>query len=85
MMEYKVIKFGAPWCGPCRALETKLKGFDKCEIVRYDVDDADEDLLAKYKIRSVPVTILLDEKDNEIHRWVGLFNVDELYKKIDEA
>ena len=85
MMKYKVIKFGAPWCGPCRALETKLKGFDKCEIVRYDVDDADTDLLAEYKIRSVPVTILLDDNGNEIHRWVGLFNVDELHKKIDEA
>ena len=40
-MEYKIIKFGASWCGPFRVLEQKLRDFDKCEVIVYDVDDTD--------------------------------------------
>lgn len=39
-MEYRILKFGAEWCGPCRVLEERLKGFDKCEIEKIDVDSA---------------------------------------------
>ena len=83
-MKYKVIKFGALWCGPCRVLEQKLKNFDKCEIAMYDVDDTDESLLEKYKIRNIPVTLIVDENGDEVQRWVGLFNVSELETKLDE-
>jgi len=83
-MEYKIIKFGANWCGPCRVLEQRLKDFDKCEVIVYDVDDTDETLLEKYKIRNIPVTLIVDENGNEVQRWVGLFNTSELETKLEE-
>ena len=82
-MEYRILKFSASWCGPCRVLEEKLKGFDKCEIEKIDVDSADEELLEKYAIRNVPVTIIVDENGEEMHKWVGLFDVKQLEEKLE--
>lgn len=83
-MNYKILKFGADWCMPCKVLNKKLEDFTDCEVVKYDVDDADEELLKKFKIRNIPVTILLDENEEEIQRWVGLFNLQEITDKIKE-
>jgi len=77
-MEYKVLKFGADWCGPCSVLHKKLEDFNDCEVVKYDVDEIEEDLLEKYRIRNIPVTLLVDGNENELHRWVGLFDVNEI-------
>ena len=58
----KLIKIGAAWCGPCNAMDKQLEGFDACEFVKYDVDNSDDETLKvidEYKIRSVPVIILL--------------------------
>ena len=80
----KCYLFSASWCGPCRVLHKALEGFDKCEIIKYDVEEADENLLVKYGIRNVPTTIIVDENGNELFRFVGLFKVSDLESKIDE-
>lgn len=83
-MNYKILKFSADWCMPCKVLNKKLEDFTDCEVVKYDVDDVDEELLEKYRIRNIPVTILLDENEEEIQRWVGVFDVNEISNKIRE-
>jgi thiol:disulfide interchange protein len=83
-MNYKILKFGADWCMPCKVLNKKLEDFTDCEVVKYDVDDVDEELLEKYHIRNIPVTILLDENEEEIQRWIGVFDVNEISNKIEE-
>ena len=83
-MEYKVLKFGADWCGPCKTLNQKLENFKDCEVIKYDVDEVEEELLEKYKIRNIPVTILINENEEEIKRWIGLFNINEITEKIKE-
>ena len=83
-MEYKILKFGADWCGPCKTLNQKLENFKDCEVIKYDVDEVEEELLEKYKIRNIPVTILINENEEEIKRWIGLFNINEITEKIKE-
>ena len=83
-MKYKILKFSTSCCGQCKVLEQKLKGFDKGNIENIDADAADEELLAKYAIRNVPVTIIVDENGEEKHKWVGLFDVKQLEEKLEE-
>lgn len=80
----KVIKFGANWCGPCRVLDTRLKGFTDCPIIKYNIDELPEDMLTKYNIVNIPVTILFDDEDNEIRRWIGAFNIQQLKDEISK-
>lgn len=83
-MDYKILKFGASWCGPCKVLDQRLEEFNKCEVIRYDVEETEDDLLAKYKIRNVPTTIIVDEAGNEVGRIPGIFNLSELEEKLKE-
>lgn len=79
----RIIKIGAEWCGPCRSLDKQLENFNKCEVTKYDVDE-NENIADEYNIRNIPVTILLDDNDNEVKRWVGLFNVNEIEQEIQK-
>ena len=83
-MNYKVLKFGSEWCMPCKVLNKNLENFTDCEVVKYDVDDVDEDMLSQFKVRNIPVTLLLNDNDEEVKRWVGVFNVQEISDKIKE-
>lgn len=85
-MNYKLYKFGAPWCGQCKVLSNRLESLnlDNCEVTEFDVDEVDEDILNKFQIRNIPVTVLLDEDENLIHKWVGIFDVNEIVSKIEE-
>ena len=85
-MNVKLLKFGAEWCGPCGVMDKRLENFDKCELIKYSVDDDEnEELVDKYNIRNIPVLIIVNaDTDEELHRWTGLVYMDELNKKIDE-
>lgn len=55
-----LVKFGAPWCGPCRAIAPLLERLatehPKVSIVDIDIDQA-PDLAARFAIRSIPTLI----------------------------
>ncbi len=58
-----VIKFGAQWCGPCKAYDPILHQIsetvgDKVEFYEVDVD-AEPELSNKFKIRGVPATFIM--------------------------
>ena len=78
----KILKFYAEWCGPCKVVGQNLKNANlPIRIEDLDVED-NEDLVLGYRVRSVPTTILIDNEGNEVQRWLGIFNVDELKQLI---
>lgn len=62
-----LIKFGAPWCGPCRQLapiiENLSESITSATICDCNIDD-EQELGQKFGIRSVPTTIIF--KDGEV-------------------
>jgi thioredoxin 1 len=84
-----LVKIGAPWCGPCRQLESILHNLDEEKIgntviadVNIDEDDND-DIANEYNVRSIPVTLFI--KDNEIvEKYVGSITEADLYNKIEK-
>ena len=74
----KVLKFYADYCVPCKAVGLNLKNANlPVEIMEIDAED-NEDMVREYGIRSVPVTILLDDAGKEVKRWIGVFDVNEI-------
>ena len=80
----KMIKFGAPWCGPCRAMAPILEELkSKINIQDIDVDEVDPIVLTNYKIRNIPVLVLLKD-DKEVWRHVGSISKSDIKKEIEK-
>ena len=62
------LKIGASWCGPCKTLSKIIEDVEKeCPdtiFLEINADDCEEDLITKFGIRNIPVTIVL--KDSQI-------------------
>ena len=82
-MVNKVLKLGAEWCQPCKALATTLKQVTDVPIEELDVDE-NEEICEKYKIRNIPVLLFLNEKDEELGRTIGNISLEAFYNKIKE-
>ena len=76
----KLFKFYAEWCGPCKGLTMIINGAkDKISIPIEEYDLDNEMFMAQdYKVRSVPTLILVDDKNQEIKRSVGLLTEEKL-------
>ena len=83
----RVIKIGAIWCGGCLVMNKvwnkliKNYSFDYTEL---DLD-MDEDEVKNYNPGDkLPIFIVFDG-NNEIERFIGEFNYDDLEKKLKDV
>lgn len=89
-MSNKIIKFGAEWCGPCKAMKPQITKFKELiqesdvEVLDIDVDAEENlELSRKYGVRSIPYTVFL--KDDNVERTMtGLKTSSELYQAFQE-
>jgi len=80
----KVIKFYADWCGPCKSyapIFDKVVNEIKVDYVKVNLDKDTDGLAAKYKIRSIPATVFINE-DGTFTKEVGLLTEDKLKQLI---
>jgi thioredoxin 1 len=81
-----LVDFWAEWCAPCKmmmpALEAAREEFgDRIRIVKLDVD-AERDLAARYKVRSIP-TLMLFIGGNAEETKVGALSKSQIVAMID--
>ena len=65
-MAKQVIKFYANWCGPCKVYgptfeRVKQDLQDIIEFKEIDVEQDQENLSAEYKVKGIPMTVLLED------------------------
>ena len=81
-----IVDFWATWCGPCRMLsplldEVEAEIEDKVEVVKVNVDDADE-IAMRFRIMSIP-TLLFFKNGEMVDRSVGAMPKSALVDKIN--
>ena len=81
-----IVDFWATWCGPCRMLsplldEVEAEMADKIEVVKVNVDDADE-IAMRFRIMSIP-TLLFFKNGAMVDRSVGAMPKSALVEKIN--
>ncbi len=85
-MGTKVIKFYADWCGPCKGYAKTFDKVakelnDKAEFLNINVESDTTGLAAKYKVRSIPFTVVVQEGKEDQSR-TGQLNELELKELI---
>lgn len=80
----KILKFAAPWCEPCKALSNIIKDIDLGDIQLEEIDvEVSKDLVAQYRVRSVPTLIYLKE-EKPVRVMMGLKTKEELLSWINQ-
>jgi thioredoxin 1 len=79
-----LVKFGATWCGPCRAVEKELDSLDSeklgVKIIKVDVDEQ-PNLKQQFKIGGIP-HLLLVRNGKTLGERIGSQSADELTRWI---
>ena len=76
--------FYADWCGPCKQLEPiveRIAAGTAATVAKVDID-ANQQLAAKYGVRSVP-TLLLFADGGPVERLVGMQQEPQLRSLVE--
>lgn len=78
-----LVKFGAKWCAPCKAMSPILQeaSDEGYQVFDLDIDD-DMSLTTKYGIRSVP-TFLVFENGEVLDKKIGLISKKEVIELLN--
>jgi len=74
--------FSATWCGPCKTFKPVMNEVaEEGHSVQFIDVDQQQDLAARYNVRSVPTTII--EKDGiEVDRIIGSVSKQQVLSKL---
>jgi len=84
-----VVRFTAPWCGPCRMIapifEELADGKDiQATFIKCDTD-VNKSIPTKFGVRSIPYVIVLDKDQNILADSVGAKSKDGFIKLIQQG
>lgn len=82
-MSYKIMRFTASWCGPCKILAKNLNQTElELPIEVVDIEE-EQQITQQYRVRAVPTMIIVDENGDvcgtplvglktnlEIKKWI---------------
>jgi len=80
--------FYADWCGPCKTQDPIIEELeeewgDRVTFEKVDVDE-NQDVANEYQVRSIP-TIVVENDDGVVERFVGVTQADKLEDAFEEA
>ena len=79
----RILLFKLSSCGPCKTVSKSLSELSyKYEEMVIDLDDNADSLADKYKIRSVPTILVLNNEGEELGRFVGPRTKEQLLEEI---
>ena len=79
--------FYADWCGPCKTqdpiLDELAEEWESVEFEKVNVDE-EQDVANEYQVRSLP-TLIVEDDDGIVDRFVGVTQADDLEEALEEA
>lgn len=81
----KILYFEADWCCQCKAMKSHF--IDECkrlnikeDKIQYINAEENDELVKKYKIRTLPTLVFLDDKENLVDKEISM----NAYKQIEK-
>ena len=87
MVKYKLLKFEASWCVPCKVVSFHLEKLKpknpNVEFISID-QKGNEDKFKEHGIRSVPTLVLQDPEGNTIRTMSGVMSASDIENFINK-